>query len=90
LPAIVKVLVDLKDLPAPELTVIGHADEVGSNALNDELSLKRATSVVALLGANGIDTARASIVGRGSREPLVPRQKGLPEERNRRVEIRLK
>jgi outer membrane protein OmpA-like peptidoglycan-associated protein len=88
--AVLKVLTDLKDLPAPELTVIGHADEVGSTALNDELSHQRAASVVAMLSASGIDTARASIVGRGSREPLVPREKGLAEERNRRVEIRLK
>ena len=90
LPIIVKVFVDLKDMPASELTVIGHADEVGTNALNDELSRQRAMSVVAVLRARGIDTTRASIVGRGSRDPLVPRQKGVSEERNRRVEIRWK
>jgi OOP family OmpA-OmpF porin len=90
LPTLMKVLIGLKDLPASELTVIGHADEVGANALNDELSRQRAMSVVAILRAQGIDTTRASIVGRGSRDPLVPRQKGVSEERNRRVEIRLK
>jgi OmpA-OmpF porin, OOP family len=90
LPVVIRVLMDLKEMPASELTVIGHADEVGSNALNDELSRQRAMSVVALLRARGIDTTRASIVGRGSRNPLVPTQKGVSEERNRRVEIRLK
>ena len=90
LPIIVKILIDLKDMPAAELTVIGHADEVGTNALNDELSRQRATSVIAMLKANGIDTANASIVGRGSRDPLVPARKGVSEEKNRRVEIRWK
>lgn len=90
LPIIVRVLVDLKELPASEFTVIGHADEVGSNALNDDLSRQRAMSVVAILRARGIDTTRTSIVGRGSRDPLVPTRKGVSEERNRRVEIRLK
>jgi len=81
---------DLKDLPAPELIIIGHADAVGTDAINDELSRQRAISVVNMLKAKGIDTQRVSAVGRGSREPLVPTKKGVPEARNRRVEIRLK
>jgi outer membrane protein OmpA-like peptidoglycan-associated protein len=87
---IVGVLSDLKDLPAFELTVIGHADEVGTDALNDELSRRRAATIVRLLKAKGIDTTRASIVGRGSRDPLIPTKKGAAEPRNRRAEIRLK
>ena len=84
------VLMDLRDLPFSELIVIGHADEVGTDALNDALSRQRAAHVVTLLRAKGIDTTHASIVGRGSRDPLVPVSKGLAEARNRRVEIRLK
>lgn len=87
---ILGVLIDIKDLPAFELTVIGHADEVGTDALNDELSRQRAATIVSMLKAKGIDTGRASIVGRGSREPLVPTRKGSAEAKNRRVEIRLK
>ncbi len=87
---VVKVLSDQKEIPASELTVIGHADEVGTNVLNDKLSRERAMKVVAILRAKGIDTTHASIVGRGSRDPLVPARKGVSEDRNRRVEIRLK
>ena len=90
LPTIIRFLGDLKEMPASELTVIGHADEVGTHALNDELSRRRAMSVVAILSASGIDTTRASIVARGSRDPLVPTRNGLAEDRNRRVEIRVK
>ena len=90
LPVMLKVLIELNERPASELTVIGHADEVGTDALNDKLSRQRAMRVVALLKARGIDTTRATIVGRGSRDPLVPAKKGVSEERNRRVEMRLK
>ena len=84
------VLRDLKDLPASELIVIGHADEVGSDTLNDDLSRRRATAVASMLKASGMDAAHVSVVGRGSRDPLVPVSKGGPEARNRRVEIRVK
>ena len=87
---IVGVLSDLGDLPAFDLTVIGHADDVGTEAANDELSRQRAAAIVTMLNARGIDTTRVSIVGRGSREPLVPTTKGSAEAKNRRVEIRVK
>jgi OOP family OmpA-OmpF porin len=90
LQTVLGVLKDLKDLPASELIVIGHADEVGTDALNDALSRRRATSIVNMLKAKGIDTTHASIVGRGSRDPLVPTKTGSAEAKNRRVEIRLK
>jgi OmpA-OmpF porin, OOP family len=84
------VMRDLKDLQASELIVIGHADEVGTDALNDALSRQRAASIVSLLKAKGIDTTHVAVVGRGSRDPLVPVRKGAAEAKNRRVEIRLK
>ncbi len=90
LPVVLGVLRDLKDMPASELIVIGHADEVGSEAMNDALSRQRALSVVNLLKAKGIDTTHAAAVGRGSRDPLVAVRKGAAEVKNRRVEIRLK
>ena len=90
LPVMLGVLRDLKDVPASELIVIGHADEVGSEALNDALSHQRAQTIVNLLKSKGIDTTHAAIVGRGSRDPLVPARKGAAEMKNRRVEIRLK
>lgn len=90
LQVVLGVLRELKDLPASELIVIGHADDVGSDALNDELSRRRAASIANMLKSKGIDTTRVSIVGRGSRDPLVPARKGMAEVHNRRVEIRLK
>ncbi len=80
----------LKDFPAPEIIIIGHTDTVGADALNDKLSLQRAIYIENILKTKGIDTRRISTVGRGSRDLLVPTGKGVSEEKNRRVEIRLK
>lgn len=83
-------LSDIKELPAPELIIIGHADAIGTDDFNDELSRQRAISVFDMLKAKGIDTRRVSTVGRGSRDPLVTTKKGVAEAKNRRVEIHLK
>lgn len=72
---------------AVEVQVTGHTDRVGSLKRNDELALERAKAIAALLRANGIKTNRILTVGRGEREPLVPTEDGVREEKNRRVEI---
>ena len=74
--------------PAPQVSVIGHADFTGPTELNDALSLKRALVVRDYLITLGIPAASIDVVGRGARDLLVP-TKG-PEERNRRVEVRLR
>jgi outer membrane protein OmpA-like peptidoglycan-associated protein len=76
--------------PAAQVTVIGHADRVGSFEHNDALSLKRAAAIRDLLIEIGIPRAAIEIIGRGEREPLVPTADGVSEERNRRVEIKLR
>jgi OOP family OmpA-OmpF porin len=81
---------DIKEIPAPELVVIGHSDASGDEAFNDELSRQRALTVRNYLKAKGIDITRVTVVGRGNREPVAKARKGGYEPRNRRVEIRLK
>lgn len=74
---------------APELTVIGHTDRVGSLESNDALSLKRAEAVKGLLQAAGIQS-QMELAGRGEREPLLPTADEVAEPTNRRVEINLR
>jgi outer membrane protein OmpA-like peptidoglycan-associated protein len=80
----------IKAFPAAQVTVIGHTDRQASDELNDALSLKRAAAVRDLLLKIGISPQAIEIVGRGEREPLVPTADGVIEERNRRVEIKLR
>lgn len=75
---------------SPEATVIGHTDRVGSVAYNDALSLKRAESVRQILIKADMAVAKTEVIGRGEREPAVPTKDGVPEPRNRRVEISIR
>ncbi len=85
-----EMLDEIKRLPAPEIIIIGHTDQIGVDSVNDALSLKRAEAVAQLLKAKGIDPRSIETVGRGKREILVKGRPGVPEEKNRRVEIRIK
>ena len=82
-----QVLVAIASRPAPELTVAGHTDAVGTDQYNDALSLRRAERVRVLLIARGIAPDSIRAIGRGKREPRVPTPDGVAEPRNRRVEI---
>jgi OOP family OmpA-OmpF porin len=81
------VLREIATRPAPELTVAGHTDTLGTDQFNDALSLRRAARVRALLIERGIPPASITAVGRGKRELRVPTPEGVAEPRNRRVEI---
>lgn len=85
-----EVLAEIKQLPAPELMIIGHTDSVGSEAANDDISLRRARAIRASFVGKGFDAASIEAVGRGKRQLLVPTADGVAEPKNRRVEIRLR
>jgi len=85
-----QVLATIARRPAPEITVSGHTDAVGTDAFNDALSLRRAERVRAMLIGRGIAADSITTVGRGKREPRVPAPDGVPEPRNRRVEINVR
>jgi outer membrane protein OmpA-like peptidoglycan-associated protein/uncharacterized membrane protein (UPF0127 family) len=53
------------------LTVIGHTDQLGTDAVNDPLSLRRAQAVADYLRSNGFPGQNIRVEGRGSREPVV-------------------
>jgi outer membrane protein OmpA-like peptidoglycan-associated protein len=78
---------ELARRPAPEITVIGHTDRVGSADDNDALSAGRAQAVRDMLLASGTQTFSLNATGRGEREPLVATEDGVAEPKNRRVEI---
>ena len=74
----------------PEIIIIGHTDGIGTDAYNDDLSVRRAETVRNLL-VEEMGTGYTYVVeGRGSREPIA-REGGPDDEqaraRNRRVEF---
>ena len=81
------VFAEIAKRPVPDVVVIGHTDKVGSDAYNDPLSRRRAEVVRNALLARGIAADKVVAIGRGKREPVVAAEEGVPEARNRRVEI---
>ncbi len=73
--------------PVTTLTIIGHTDSSGSDAVNNPLSLRRANSVRDYLNTKGVSPSRILTEGRGSREPLVANDTKANMAKNRRVEI---
>lgn len=80
----------IKSFPAAQVSVIGHTDRVGNDVENDVLSLKRAVAIRDMLIQTGIPKEAIEVVGRGEREPLVRTADGVAEDKNRRVEIKLR
>lgn len=69
------------------MILTGSSDTVGDADLNLDLSLRRARAVAAGLTARGIPIERLQVLGRGESELEVETAEGVPEERNRMVEI---
>ena len=72
---------------ASNVTVIGHTDSTGPDAVNNPLSLNRAASVRDYLSSRGVASSRVAIDGRGSREPIAANDTAANKAKNRRVEI---
>lgn len=77
----------LKRNPAARVTIIGHTDSTGSDAINNPLSINRAAAVRDYLVVRGVAIGRIAIDGRGSREPIASNDTAEGRARNRRVEI---
>ena len=73
--------------PNIKVTVVGHTDSTGSDAVNDPLSLDRAESVRDYLSTHGVNGRQISVTGRGSREPVATNSTDAGRAQNRRVEI---
>lgn len=72
-----------------DVSIEGHCDIIGTDAYNQTLSLKRATSVFEYLVRNGIAANRMTTIGYGRKQPLVPNDTEANRALNRRVEIKI-
>lgn len=73
--------------PSTNVTIIGHTDNTGSDAVNNPLSFNRAASARDYLTSRGVSSNRISVDGRGSREPIFANNTPANRARNRRIEI---
>jgi outer membrane protein OmpA-like peptidoglycan-associated protein len=70
-----------------DLLIVGHTDNIGSDAFNNNLSLKRAATVNAFLGSLGVENKRLKASGKGESQPLTGNGTENDRAQNRRVEI---
>ena len=70
-----------------ELVIIGHTDNLASDAYNLELSRERAESVKEYLVGQGVDANKLRTVGMGESEPIADNSTELGRFRNSRIEF---
>jgi outer membrane protein OmpA-like peptidoglycan-associated protein len=73
--------------PNSTINVIGHADNVGTAAFNQDLSARRAQAVSAVLVQSGVSSSRIRSIGRGETAPIASNLNEQGRRQNRRVEI---
>lgn len=80
----------LDNVPASNVEIGGHTDNVGGVALNTSLSQDRADGIKAYLVTNGIGATRMTTQGYGPNNPLNNNATAQDKAMNRRVEVVLK
>ncbi len=77
----------MADLPDTDITIYGHTDNTGSDAVNERLSLQRAESVEKYLNGCGISNTRMTAEGKSYHMPVASNETKEGRAQNRRVEI---
>jgi outer membrane protein OmpA-like peptidoglycan-associated protein len=84
---LVAVARSLNEYPATTVQVVGHTDNTGAAAYNQQLSARRANTVASVLIQNGVSAGRVQSFGRGEDQPRASNLTPEGRAQNRRVEI---
>lgn len=83
-------LEEIRKHPAADLSIDGHSDNVGHEALNTRLSLERALAVAKWIANSGVPATEVVVTGHGKSRLAVATPDNTPEPLNRRVEITIR
>lgn len=72
------------------VSVIGHTDTVGDEAINEKLALGRAQSIAERLQAAGLKTIELTVTSHGERNLLIKTPDNTAMPQNRRVEVTIR
>ena len=78
---------NLNRYPNTRVEVVGHTDNTGSAAYNQDLSERRAAAVASILRSAGVSGGRIASYGRGESAPVASNLTADGQAQNRRVEI---
>ncbi len=84
---LVSVAASLNRYPDTTVNVIGHTDNTGAAAYNQDLSQRRAQAVSSVLINAGVAPQRIRSIGRGEDAPVASNLTPQGQQQNRRVEI---
>jgi len=84
------VAASLKKNPDVKVEVVGHCDWVGSEAYNQELSIRRAEAVRDYLISKGVKAENLTFKGYGETKPMADNKTAEGRALNRRVELERK
>ena len=79
----------LQNADVVSVKVIGHTDSQGSDAYNQKLSERRASSVAAYLLSQGVAPNKLTSEGRGESQPVADNDTEEGRAQNRRVELHI-
>lgn len=77
----------LTQYPETRIMVAGHTDSDGSEAFNQDLSVRRAEAVRSALVSQGVSPARITTMGFGESQPIADNNTAAGKQLNRRVVI---
>lgn len=77
----------LQRYPDSTVQVVGHTDNTGAAAYNQDLSQRRAGAVVSVLTSYGVPSGRILAIGAGEDQPVASNLTPEGRAQNRRVEI---
>ncbi|MDR2861529.1 MAG: OmpA family protein [Syntrophobacterales bacterium] len=79
----------LNQYPNTVMRIEGHTDNVGAEAYNMDLSIRRANAVKTMLVQRGVADGRMEVLGFGPSMPVANNNTEAGRQMNRRVEIRI-
>jgi OOP family OmpA-OmpF porin len=78
------------EFPEARIEVAGHTDSTGDDAYNQDLSRRRAATVLDYLVGQGVKAERLTATGYGETAPVAGNETREGRAQNRRVELRVK
>lgn len=88
-PRVAQLARTLNSYPRMSIEIVGHADALGPDQYNQDLSERRAQAVGARLMDYGVAFQRIAASGRGEWSPIAGNDTEWGRARNRRVEVRI-
>jgi len=84
-----RIAAELKKFPTQKIIIYGHTCDMGSDAINQQVSALRAKSVESYLIAQGVNSNQISTKAMVDTMPIAPNTTIANKQKNRRVEFEL-